>query len=799
MPITDAFVLPMGTTIQPVTDLPETFRKQIASEDGDFIVSRANARALSKVIDAAGAALVREFVEPSTIAQAVARFSRGKDTAAERLLEDALPLLQSLIGTRLLVEADSPEAARIEPELDAGAEVDGWFVVRCLQSLDDSELYQVRNPLGDFGALKIGRRGHAAARHTIGTEAHILGSLDATVTPRLLAAGERDGRPYLVVEWCQGTDAQTVFAEFRQTKTPQAYRAIRDIAGAILGAFARLHEQGVAHGDIHPRNILVDRDYAVQIIDLGLARSPRDNERQVVSHRGGVSFFFEPEFALAALRRAPVPAATFAGEQYGLAAMLYLLCAGTHYLDFSLERTEMFRQIAEAPMLAFAERGLPSWPDVELLLAKALEKNPTARFSSTSAFAEAWLTVEPPRDAAATFESSGAPPNALADLRESVMRRSSLDQPLLTPATSVNYGSAGFAFALYRMACATDDAELLAWADLWSTRALSEVENEGAFYDAAIEITPENVGRTSLYHSAAGVYAVQGLIAQARRDLSAVGTATSAFIEVSRRPGDHHDVTLGRAGSLLGCTLLLDAWRSPTPPGGVADKTALVALGREVCAELWRIIDDYGPIRDEPRLSNLGIAHGWAGLLYATLCWCAASGETAPETLPARLRQLADCGEPVGRGLRWKWDLGTRSGKPAQEPMPGWCNGSAGYVFLWSAAHTALGDDRYRDLAEGAAWHVWETPSTNGSLCCGIAGKAYALLNQYRSSGDSVWLRRARDMALSAADAAAAQRGMLGAFERPDSLYKGDVGIALLAVDLERPEHARMPMFERDA
>jgi len=30
------------------------------------------------------------------------------------------------------------------------------------------------------------------------------------------------------------------------------------------------------------------------------------------------------------------------------------------------------------------------------------------------------------------------------------------------------------------------------------------------------------------------------------------------------------------------------------------------------------------------------------------------------------------------------------------------------------------------------------------------------------------------------------------------SLYKGDLGVAVLAADLERPELARLPMFEEE-
>jgi len=95
------------------------------------------------------------------------------------------------------------------------------------------------------------------------------------------------------------------------------------LAYGILEAYAHLHEQGVTHSDIHPRNILIDRHEAVKIIDLGLAYWAGESEQGDTVHRGGVSFFFEPEFARAALEGAWPPPSSFAGEQYGLAALLY--------------------------------------------------------------------------------------------------------------------------------------------------------------------------------------------------------------------------------------------------------------------------------------------------------------------------------------------------------------------------------------------------------------------------------------------------------------------------------------------
>ena len=135
--------------------------------------------------------------------------------------------------------------------------------------------------------------------------------------------------------------------------------------------------------------------------------------------------------------------------------------------------------------------------------------------------------------------------------------------------------------------------------------------------------------------------------------------------------------------------------------------------------------------------------------------------------------------------------------------MSGWCNGSAGYVFLWTQAHKATGEPRYLELAEGAAWNAWETRVDTGNLCCGLAGQSYALLNLFRHTGDSVWLRRARELAGLAAEALVTMRSRDSrGFEldlRPESLYKGEVGVAVLDADLGHPEYAHMPMFEREA
>ena len=124
--------------------------------------------------------------------------------------------------------------------------------------------------------------------------------------------------------------------------------------------------------------------------------------------------------------------------------------------------------------------------------------------------------------------------------------------------------------------------------------------------------------------------------------------------------------------------------------------------------------------------------------------------------------------------------------------MPGWCNGAAGFVHLWTTAHRLFGDAQFARLAELAAWESWEHRSDAGGLCCGLAGRAYALLKLFRTTGESVWLDRAWQLAARSAG----QAPTTGEGQFPDSLYKGEVGLALLAADLEKPAEAFMPFFE---
>jgi predicted Ser/Thr protein kinase len=347
------------------------------------------------------------------------------------------------------------------------------------------------------------------------------------------------------------------------------------------------------------------------------------------------------------------------------------------------------------------------------------------------------------------------------------------------PSGGIARGLAGVPLALLCLARARRESGLLAAADRWITAAVGACRQG--------ELAPDPDGAVSPFRSATGLWSVEALIAGALGDRSRLERAL-AELAAAARPAINPDLYFGRLGLLLACALLYESC-----PEGPEQKpaAALRTLGEEITSDVWRELDALPPIAHQPRETNLGLAHGWAGFLSATLAFHRATGSPLPPRLRDRLGELAGQAVPWGRGMRWRWPLSD----PWPGPMPtmaGWCNGSAGMVFLWSQAYRIFAEPEWLELARKAAWDTWDAPAPPGigGLCCGLAGRSYALLSLYRLGEGRVWLERSRELARRAAEEIAHSS------EPQDSLYRGELGVAVLLADLEHPEEAAMPFFE---
>jgi eukaryotic-like serine/threonine-protein kinase len=765
--ITAPFVLKKDVVLIPCAELSDDVRGRIAFEDGDFTLSRRYGRSFAQVIDGETATLLSLFREPRTIVDAVLENSRALSKDPERWLDELMPHLGRFLRNRVLVPVGAEDEQEIRPRYENGATISGWKIVRCASLIEDSEIYQLRRG-EDVAALKIARVNTPELQALFENEAVILRHLDGSgLAPRLLETGIEEERPYLIIEWIAGVDVGVAAAQRRHDRA-----SLIELCASVAAAYAELHARGVLHADVHTRNIFIGEQ--VTLLDFGYSRLADRSSRV---GRAGLFSFFEPEYLAARKQHRHLPASA-AGEQYSVAALLYLLIAGEEYLNFRYERDEMSEQVQNDVPLPFARRNIPPWPEVEEILFRALEKDPARRHGSMTEMAAllAHAREHAVRESLTTPVSAEA--HALLDTtlqsfaRGGAMFVARYPDP---PRASINYGCAGAAVGLLRIAETRGDPALLALADVWRSRAVALIGTEGAYFNAEMELPREVLGDVTPYHTESGIYAAAAMVAAAMGDTFSEARAIRAFLEASKKPCAELDLTLGRSGSLLAAAMLLSIGDE------LPETAALRTFGAETTSAIWTELDAR-PAVD----GSLGMAHGWTGYLYAALRWYAASGDPLPPRLVERLHEFAALKTPKGRGVYWR----TAAERPLTSIMPGWCNGSAGQVFLFTLAHRLLGDEQWLQLAELSAWNNWDEPRGAASLCCGTAGRAYALLNLYKHTGATEWLSRARQLANHAAARAVTTS------QRSNALWKGELGVAVLIADLASPENARMPFFE---
>ena len=222
-----------------------------------------------------------------------------------------------------------------------------------------------------------------------------------------------------------------------------------------------------------------------------------------------------------------------------------------------------------------------------------------------------------------------------------------------------------------------------------------------------------------------------------------------AFARVVRVPGAMDELAHGTAGHLLALALLVE--HRPDPRLARLGAKLAVHLERAVRARAehaWAVTD------------TRGVAHGWAGILYALVVWHRVRCAPLPGWIADALVRLAAAATP-GAG-------------PAYY-AGAWCNGEGGMVLLWVAAFAATGMPAFVDAARASARVAAAANQVESSLCCGRGGVAFALLALHRIDPRGRWRTQARAIAARAiADAT---------LRWTNGLFQGHPGLVCLALD----------------
>ncbi|KAG6492476.1 CBL-interacting protein kinase 4-like [Zingiber officinale] len=180
---------------------------------------------------------------------------------------------------------------------------------------------------------------------------------------------------FLVMEHAPGGD---LLGRVARRRLPE--HASRRYFHQLVSALHYCHARGVAHRDVKPQNLLLDRDGNLKVSDFGLAALPDRLRDGLLLTACGTPAYTAPEV----FRRKGYDGA--AADAWSCGVILFVLLAGSLPFD-DANLAVMYRRIHRR------DYELPPWisPPARRLLVRLLDPNPDTRMTIANLFDHPWL------------------------------------------------------------------------------------------------------------------------------------------------------------------------------------------------------------------------------------------------------------------------------------------------------------------------------------------------------------------------------------------------------------------------
>ena len=245
------------------------------------------------------------------------------------------------------------------------------------------DVWKARDPsLGRLVALKLLRQDDPENAARFLREAQAAAALAHPNIVRVYESGTIGDQPFIAMEFIDGPTLATARGATRET-----VERIRDAARALHYA----HERGIVHRDVKPENLMLEGS-RVLVMDFGLARTVHASGLTAAGMAIGTPNFMSPEQA-----RGDLAAIDPRSDVYSLGATLFALLAARPPFE-ATTLLDILTMIVndEPPLLRSLLPALDA--DLETIVHKCLEKEPSRRYPSAEALAadlDRYLRADP--------------------------------------------------------------------------------------------------------------------------------------------------------------------------------------------------------------------------------------------------------------------------------------------------------------------------------------------------------------------------------------------------------------------